>query len=485
MRRINVALLLMTLVATPILAQEPGVEPGVPTGALVDQAPYTLVYDHVTGAFTLRNPSGRVVEGWSGRADGQRLAAPIPPDRPVEVVIQNANTLLYEYSIEAEPVGDRVVRGCRDIGRDFVSSGFMVSTRALIGGDAADLPSLDNVWQDVERFREAVPPTDEEEGFGFGGGSAAAAAIRAAEAQYEELNSLLARVRYLSRTMEDSLRWVAMVAESTPIDSVASRLEASVERGYSGLSDPRLLPRVLVAQRQDVTAQLSGVLPAAGTSPEGYGLQALRLDQQAEEALRATEEEVRLLQEQLLELQRAKAASHKRYTLLPAGTYRRITIRMEPTELEGFRARAGGVQVYTRPHVSLLCNLSFGLTWMEPPVSYQADGGGAIENDAREDDLRTSAALFLHLAAPDLPLLGAFGVLGGLGLGAETAPDLYLGGSLRLFRPILINAGAVWQRQDVLPDGLEPGDPVTSPDLLNDLDRKYEPTLFIGVSYAP
>ena len=88
----------------------------LPPDVLAEEAPYRLVYDHVTATFRLLRPNGSQVAGWE--ASGQRALAPVPPDRPLEVVIENANTLLYTYEVTAEPVqGGRQVRACRDVGR--------------------------------------------------------------------------------------------------------------------------------------------------------------------------------------------------------------------------------------------------------------------------------------------------------------------------------------------------------------------------------
>ena len=100
---------------------------------------------------------------------------------------------------------------------------------------------------------------------------------------------------------------------------------------------------------------------------------------------------------------------------------------------------------------------------------------GVLVNDQR-DDLRTAASVLFHLSPASVPL----GVVLGLGFGSSNVPDLYLGGTIRILNPVLLNAGAVWQRQQLLSGGLQEGDAIMDPFDPDDLDKKYKAGFFAG-----
>lgn len=443
----------------------------LPPEVLAEEEPYRLVYDHVTAAFRLLKPNGDQVAGWE--AHGQRALAPVPPDRPLEVVVENANTLLYTYEITAQPVqGGRQVRLCRDVGREALSTGFFVGTRSFTGSES--FPSLAGTMEDVMAARQQA---EDDSPFGFTEGSAAL--LLSARNQVAEYQRLVATTALLAADVEQSIVEIAALADAQPIGQLVDAVVARLEATHVGMGNPRLVPAVLAAERGAARSTIDAVVAAgdASAAAEARSLTS-QLTSTAEQERAAAGE----LQEHLLTLLQARASATQTVTALPAGVHRQVTIEIAANEedLPVRRTRSGHVVAYTRPAVAMVCELSFGVAWMQPPPNFGIGSQGTIVDNA-DDDVRTSANLMLHVSASALPALG---LLGGIGLGSGTAPDLYLGGSMRMFRPLMVNAGVVWQRREVLPSGLSLGQSVDDASRLGNLDRAYQRTAFFGVSFA-
>lgn len=448
-----------------------------PAEAYSGRAPYRLVFDHVTGRFSLENQRGEPVS-WESRGwgQGQGALAPVPADRPLEVVIINANSLLYEYQVEAAPVGDQRVRICRDLGRDFVRTGFVVATRGIVAGTPDLFPTFDDFTAGADELEQAAALP--EKGLDLGGGLLAEreSALAAGRSGLQRYRQLTATVGHLAATIQDSIRLVALRAEATPITPLLAGLEASIERAHPGLSDPRVVPTILIQQAQSVSAALQ---LAADGHGDALAVEAMALREELEHAARSAQEDVHRLQEQLVTLARARAGATRSFTVLPSATAQRVVVHLAPADSSTFfRSRIGDAVTYTRPSVSLICEVSIGITWMEPPAEFVRGSDGLLEDSSLDADARTAAALMLHFTLPSVPHLG---VLGGIGLGRGQTPDLYLGGSLRMLNPVLINLGTVWQRERRLPGGVRLGDPVES-DVIRSLNRRFVPSWFVGVS---
>lgn len=447
----------------------------LPPDVLAEEAPYRLVYDHVTATFRLLRPNGSQVAGWE--ASGQRALAPVPPDRPLEVVIENANTLLYTYEVTAEPVqGGRQVRACRDVGREALSTGFFVGSRSFAGGATA-FPSLAGTLEQVQEAREEA---EEGSPFGFADSNSASALMEQARSQVQEYQNLLASATRMATNLEQTVIEIAMMADVRPIGVLVDSALAQLDAVQSGLGNPRLAPAVLASQRGRAQSTLSAV---ASMAPGEFGPSAQMLSSTLSASVDRERGIAAELQESLLRLARARAASMQTVTALPSGGHRQVTISIvdNEEELPVRRTRTGRAVAFTRPAVAMVCEISFGLAWMEPPAQYRLGSGSTVVDATSNDDVRTSASLMLHISPSAIPALG---VMGGLGIGSGTAPDLYLGGTLRLFRPLMLNGGMVWQRQALLPGGVSVGDVVDDPSMFDDLERGYRPTMFFGVSFA-
>ena len=119
-----VGLLLGFYVGLPARAQAPSVSQR-PASVEADLAPYQLVLDHITGVVELRSNQGRLLETWER---GTETVAPVPPDRPLMVVVKNANTLLYTYVVSADNVRTTPNQSCRAIGRQFGRQSFLTAS---------------------------------------------------------------------------------------------------------------------------------------------------------------------------------------------------------------------------------------------------------------------------------------------------------------------------------------------------------------------
>jgi hypothetical protein len=189
-----------------------------------------------------------------------------------------------------------------------------------------------------------------------------------------------------------------------------------------------------------------------------------------------------VLQKNLLRIARVRAQATRVFTISESGgAIRRLVITSTSNgDYERvLRLHDGDIEVFTRPKQGLRCDISLGLSWLEPIAAYDFDADGRLI-DTNGEDRRVAPVLMMHLAAPVIPSLG-FAV--GLGVGKHSAPDLYLGATLMTFRPIALNVGWVWQRTPQLPSGLGLGQIALDPDLrlLDDLDLKFKNTVYFGI----
>ena len=440
--------------------------------------PYRLTYDHVTARFTLHDDDGDVVRNWQDVPTNrmQSTPVPVPPNRPLELVVINANSLVYDYSFATAPVSTRRVRACGDIGKDFLSQGFFATTRSLMGAEAP-IPSLSAVVQEVEAFRTAnvrdIGLTTDRRARVF------AQAKQAALVHQRFAEHVVA----LSGTLDDSLQMIALRAETEPINTLIDGLFATIDKAYPGFSDPRI-PPVLLARSERNASDLLNETVKLGTSNDAMSLEAEALLANVKSASAAARQQMRDVQRALLRLARARAQSRQSTILLPSDIGRRVSITLAAgaDSAAGFDVlpvREGEIVAYTRPAVGLVCNVSAGLNWMTPPAEYEITRDGVVADEVDEDEIRTAPAIFFSIGTAAFEQLA---LLGGIGLGEGGRPDFYLGASMRALEPVLLNAGAVWQRETQLPDGLNVGD--TAPATISSFDREFKPTFFFGLSFG-
>src|SRR5947208_11775371 len=122
---------------------------------------------------------------------------------------------------------------------------------------------------------------------------------------------------------------------------------------------------------------------------------------------------------------------------------------------------------------------SVGAGWMPTPHNYVVQGG--VVTDLAQNT-RVAPSVALNLSSPAFPPVGA---LLGLGLGSRRRPDFYLGASLRVLHPVLVNGGVVWQYIAHLPPGVQVGQPAASAGFAQSLSFSYTGRWFWGLSYAP
>lgn len=474
----------------PVFAQEqPQVEKGLPAKVLSERAGYTIAYDHTTGNLELRNHKGDPVKQWETRGIARASAplAAVPADRPLVVRFDNANSLLYDYDVTVEVVGQKRIRSCSNLGSQFSSAALLFGVGPLQGlaspspGGASSFDGL------LATLEGAVLPAR---------GDAVlteASLERTLDRIRPPLDSYLSfaeSVMQLSISLPESLRRVALLAESEPIEPLLTALRSNVEVHGPALSDPASVPRVVEMRFQEIAAPLGALRQVneqirtgsyAGLLSDPAVLEARSLERSIESSLEGLAASYTQLQEALLTLQNALAESVQAFATGPSrGAYRRVILIISPTaaQPELPRFRAGEITVFTEPSVSVLCQFSFGFAVMGAPPEYVVENGMVVNR--KEGNVRTAANLTFQVFSSSVPV----GPLMGLGFGADGV-DLYLGASIRLFDPMLLNLGAIWQREQRLPSGLEDGAPVPDPFQLDDLKKSFRMSFFAGIGFSP
>jgi hypothetical protein len=481
------------------------VQADLPPEVLADRAAYILVYDHVTGMVELRNNKQSVLDSWDSRL--ARTSAPlagIPPDRPLAVVIENANSLLYEYSVSIDAVGTKKLRSCTKLGGQFATTAFLVGVGMLQGTAVAPAaPEYDFDFGERFVLRDTAQFTRRALEGGTLGEATLERAVDRVAAAVDEFNSFASNVSSLSLSLPDSLRRIALLAEAMPIDSLLDNLQQSINGVAPGLSDPNMVTGI-VDEKFSVARSSLEDLRLLNAQIDNGRYQG-ELSDNAVIAARVMNDRTNAvlsdlnttsivaLQESLVMIEMAKMRSIQGFTASSSGgTFRRVTIGVTNLSLEGLEGvrgfRAGDVVAFTEPAVKVVCQFSFGFALMDPPPDYATetvnDSVTILVDKTKEDDLRPAANVLFHVSPASIPL----GVLFGLGFGSEKYPDLYLGGMFRIFDPVMLNAGVVWQRQKVLDGGLAVGQPVPgdfTPETLDDLSTRYFSYFWAGVSISP
>lgn len=458
-----------------------------PAKVFVNRPPYEVVYDHLSGSLEVRNHNGRVQERW----DRETSSAPLirlPADRPVVIVIDNANALLYAYEVSAEVLTRKDVRACRDVGSQFSATALLSELRVLAG--VAQPRGL------AGQFASTILPEPEARGFGAEPTRGrldpptlerALREIRAPISKYIDFSLTIVA---LANTLQDSLLRIAELGESTPIDSLLAELQRSIEHLQPGLSISTQVPQLL-RRRAEVTRphlHTLAVMTRAirvgefdGDQSGPAATEALMLASRVDSVLPILEAAYRRLQAELVRIDIARARSRQTFTTGPSGDVRHLVLELRPTgDMEEIpRLRQGKIEIYTEPTVPVRCQISIGITWMDPPPEYAVEDTVLVN---RAGSTRAAASLAFHVSLPSFPVVAA---QLGIGLGSNSRPDFYLGASLRLLPPVLVNGGIVWQYSVHLPSGIQVGQTVSDPRFLKNLPFSYRARVFWGLSYAP
>ena len=254
-----VTLGLATYLSVPVAAQQPTPGRSVPAAVFGEKAAYQLVYDHVSGSAELRNNRNQVIEQWQTRGVARAAAPllPVPPDRPLIVIVDNANSLLYEYDVKVDFVGQKKLASCKNIGGQFAASAFLAGLGSISGMAAPAPPDMDTTFAPLQQ------------------GFADLGAARGDEAMLteESLENTLDLIRQevtgyvdwtdglvqLSTSLGDSVASIGVRAESEPINQLLEQLQASVEGFGTGLSDPTGVPRIISGRYEDVRAAVTAL----------------------------------------------------------------------------------------------------------------------------------------------------------------------------------------------------------------------------------
>ncbi len=460
-----------------------------PAGTMSRKAPYRVVVDQVAGTIQLQNQRGSVVERWD-RLSGVTPLANVPSDRPVNVVIVNANPLLYDYGVRAEVIRQEAVTSCRSVGSRFLSEGFLLSSAAVLGISVPSFapPQIPAGFLDINAALSSNLAT---RGAGRLTQSMLEQEMGRIRAEVNSFTGFATRFNTLAQTTRDSIALFASMGEGAPLAPILERYQQSLDALVVGLSDPAKTP-LLVAQRvaeaapavtalRDlVTAIESGNY--AGQPTDLAAREAVLLQSRVDAGVSIMQASYSALQRDLLVIQRVKAETTRSFTIRESGgTVRRLVVSATRNGkfTDVLRVHEGDVEIFTRPRAGLACDMSLGLSWLEPLPTYGFDGNGKVI-DQNTSDRRVAPVLMLHIAPPNFSALG----LGlGLGLGKHSAPDLYLGGTAMMFTPLTLNVGWAWQRTPQLPDGFTLGGVVATPDPLafDRLRYRFQRTFFFGV----
>jgi hypothetical protein len=213
--------LILTLLLSPVSAavsgaQEPAPEARVardlPPEVLADRAAYVLAYDHTTGNVTLRDHKGAVQEQWVTRGATHLSAplAPVPPDRPLIVAVENANSLQYDYSVAVDVVGSKKLRSCSNIGGQFATSALLVGLGSIQGLASPAPPDI--AYSFDQTFWE-FETDDETRGEARLSEASLEQTLELVRAPVTEFIGFTEDVGRLSSSLEDSLNMIAMLAE--------------------------------------------------------------------------------------------------------------------------------------------------------------------------------------------------------------------------------------------------------------------------------
>ena len=483
--------------AMPALAQEEDapVVSSMP-GEAFGKAPVRLVYDHVTQTVSLLSPGGEVdgVWAWGEEAPFAR----VPTDRSGVVEVRNANTLLYAYETSATVAEVLPAQpSCARSARAFVLAGGLATGTALQpdelldpdSGSFGDLLDLEALGPFIGGIRGDLDYST----------SDLVQIRRDGQRSLQEVEALAGRLQAAVQVTHEAMVRAARLGDSQPIDPLLESIQKELDALYPELSDPARTTAVALEAVEAVAAPIGALFSVEEAveqqtveAPDGALVQVvLGLAERARAATVRTGNAADSLQALALRIADARAATRQRTTLRPGKDIREIAIELTPAEdaMEGVRpTRLRTVRAFLGPRAAgLSCNVAVSLVWTGRSAEYGVSPTGQLVNDA-PPELRSSAAVLFEVAPPVVGRV--LGLVTGAGIG-NRAPDLYLGGSLRPLSPVLLTAGAVWQRTARLPDGLELGSEIEitgtfdESAFLDAFPRRWTPSLFVGISLIP
>lgn len=478
----------------------------LPTQAF-GKAPWRVVYDHLSRSTTLFDARGEVREVWE-RLDGAPYAE-VPTDRPVVVEVQNANALVYDYPVSAvvnEPLP--APRTCGGQGRQFVLAA------SLIAGQSFNPDSGLTSFSEGSTFRDFLNLSLGGVGTLLGsrssrGFSASQLSRTVADAQdiVLSLQDAADRLGSAEQEVAASVERAASLGDVEPIDSLLVGVQRRLEQVGEGMSEPARVPVVAEQMLPDAGRALTSLFAAEQSILEGdtdsaVGPNAdavLQLATAARLATAEADEATNALQQLALRVERARAKTTQRTTVKPGDDLREvgITIRQNAWSTEqgivGTRATERPLALFLAPRGGggFGCSVAIAVTFAPRAPTYSFVDGQLVDrvSDGSEDGLGTAPAVLFEVAPPVVGKL--VGAVGGVGLGQNLAPNLYAGGTLRLFSPILLIGGATWRRGDALPAGfsvgdtLDPDGEMTESEFLDGLEREWQRTFFFGISVVP
>ena len=482
---------------------------GTPATVVSERRPYRLDYDLVEQTLTVTNHFGKTVSSWTDQHPDSPVqpVIAVPPERPVVVTVRNGNPLLYSYDVEFQHLQAVADRSCSSISRRF-------STQFAFG---SLLPMVAGQEEALDEYGEAIPDTFFDrmsDLFNRREGELSASAITA---EVDDLRRVMAReladyrdgiqdVENEASRIKESIPSLAWRSESEALTELVDSLIASVRSNLGiGPGVPKTAPALVerlqrlrgeaiensfiprVLELSDAAGKTSGVSAGAADLLAGWVAE-------IEAGNGSWQVAIGRLFGELQMLQRLSARSTQVF-LVPAaradgvGRSQAISINVlsdsSQVRLNGApRYKAGRVVFYTRPGSALSCSISLGAVFSSVAPDYEVGSDGVVvDQNTFGDGAATSAAAFVHIAPSRFDVVS---LSIGLGVGGRL-PDLYLGGSLGLLRPLVVTTGYRWRWQQTLPDGLRSGDMVSDPELLerivaSRLTRRYVSGLFIGIS---
>lgn len=450
-----------------------------PARVVSNRTPWTIIYDHVTETMQVSDHRDRVQAMFVGASLVDGPVVRIPPDRPVEVRITNANPMLYRYDVTGPVVQERRARSCRSVLGTFAQAGLQFSAVNIAGAQTR--------WTTDTLLRKVFSASDLAR---LGGtamrGEPMSAADRArtiglVEERVYTYENRAETISDFATTIDDSLTRIAELADATPSGAMLDALASTIRQFLPGATRSVDVSLSLRALEQDAQQPATVLMQLLDTDESAVRPLRIRF----ENALTQIAASYRKLQAQLYQVEQYQLGVEQRWTLDPSADYRAVRIHMDATS--GFtevpRFKTGTVEALINPINRVACNLAPGLTIANTPRSF------AVRNDtivnANKSDQRAAPALLLHLDIVDFPL--PVGVLAGVGLGVNQRPDWYLGGSFRLTDIVRLNAGTLWQREEQLGSGRELGSvvPVAQRPSFDARSQKFAPAFFWGISLVP
>ena len=466
------------------------------------RAPVRLVYDHVDGSVTLLDARGSVRETWAA-SDGVPFAD-VPTDRPVVVEVRNANALVCSYDIEAT-VRETLPAppSCRREAQSLTLAGATIAARSFSGNTEIALGG--GAFQGLLGGPDGIDLSGVDDLLALRGGNLSADDLESIRSEREEAirdyDSFADRMARTARQAYEDVRLAALRGDVEPVGPLLADIQAQLDRTVEGLSDPARIPLIVKARLPnpevvaEVVAAASAVRAGEVDDPTSFeARQILVLDSLARTADSTLVAAADSIQSLALRVRNARRLSTQSATVRPNDDLREVAVVVDAMTQDYVRTptRETTVRAFLGPDRSgrFGCSVMVALTAVPrlPSFGLRQQGDELVVVDDTEDGLDAAPAVLFEVAPPGIgPVLG--GVVG-VGLGANFAPNLYLGGSLRVLAPVIVTGGLALRRADTLPDGLSVGSVVDS-ELFpsnefrdDDLGSEWSRAFFFGISFG-